>query len=433
MSLGVPMLLAGDEMGRTQGGNNNAYCQDNEISWVDWKMDDRRRKLLSFTRRLIELRHKFPVLQRRRFFVGDYIGDSRSKDVTWLRPDGTEMTARDWQRPILAALGMTMGGDAIHELDERGQRETGDGLLVLMNAHDESVRFKLPTGHGGTTWLLELDTDREIDEPMPCQGEYDVAGRAVVVFRQPLTEQAEISPPSPQRAMDEGTIGTASHLRRAGVLMPLFSMRRKDNWGLGDIADLPRFAQWAARAGFSVVQLLPVNAVGALNPSPYAAISAFALDPVYLSLDDCEDFVAAGGRDALPSAVRAEIAALATTPIVQWSRVRAAKGEGVRMAFERFHRDEWLPRTHRARELGSFRKENNSWLDDYALFVVLHEQFGKSWQEWPLGPRERTPDAIAHRHAWTTPMPFWSRHGSSGSSTFNGERRGASRAMQESN
>jgi isoamylase len=398
MSQGVPMLLAGDEMGRTQGGNNNAYCQDNEISWLDWKMDERRRELLAFTRRLIALRRELPVLQRRRFFVGDYIWDSRSKDVTWLRPDGNEMNARDWQRPCLSALGITMGGDAIAMLDELGQPLVGDGLLVLMNAHHEPLRFKLPSGQGGPEWLLELDTDDDRKTTLRCAGEYELAGRSVVVFRQPLPKPHVVEGAVQKRATEPRAAPRpvlASHSRRAGVLMPLFSIRQRDNWGLGSIADLPRFARWAGRAGFSVLQLLPVNAVGDLDPSPYAAVSAFALDPVYLSLDDCDDFKAAGGRDALSPAVRDELRSLATAPLVGWSRVRAIKKEAIVLAFQRFLRDEWQPRTARARALGSFMREQRAWLDDYGLFATLHERLRTSWMDWPLGLRERTPDAIA--------------------------------------
>jgi isoamylase len=395
MSQGVPMLLAGDEMGRTQRGNNNAYCQDNELSWVDWKMDDRRRRLLAFTRHLIALRHELPVLQRRRFFVGDYIWDSRSKDLTWLRPDGEELDAHDWQRPWLSTLGFMMGGDAIPVLDEMGQRLVGDGLLVLMNAHRDPTHFKLPAGAGGTDWVLELDTNDDEKTGTSCAGQYHVAGCSTVVLRQPLPDRAQLPAGRPDHA--EGPARRAAvRPRRAGVLLPLFSIRRQDDWGVGGIADIPRFARWAARGGFSVLQLLPVNAVGDADASPYAAVSAFAIDPVYLSLDEAEDFQAAGGRGALSPALQKELAVLSTTPGVAWARVRAVKREASRIAFRRFLRDEWSGHTARARQLGTFMKENRAWLDDYSLFATLSDRFQKSWSEWPLGLRERTPDAIAH-------------------------------------
>jgi 4-alpha-glucanotransferase len=402
MSQGVPMIVAGDEMGRTQGGNNNAYCQDNEISWIDWRLDERKQRLLEFTRRLIALRAELPVLQRRRFFVGDYIWDSRSKDLTWLRPDGVELSPLDWQRPWLSSLAFMLGGDAIPTVDERGERLLGDGVLVLTNPHHEPIRFHLPEGAGGNKWTLQFDTSDDKNRGVVCTGDYRVQARAMAVLRQPIPAEAMRGKPSVEWMAEADTAPRATmtltperRIRRAGVLVPLFSLRRKGNWGIGEIADIPKFAAWAERSGFSILQLLPVNAVGGYDASPYAAISAFALDPVYLCLDQCEDFTAAGGRDALPPAMRDELRALEASDLVRWDRVRALKREGIRIAFERFLRDEWQSRTGRARELGNFMKNSRTWLDDYALFSVIHEQRQESWRDWPLGIRERTPDAIS--------------------------------------
>ncbi|MBV9948775.1 MAG: glycogen debranching protein GlgX, partial [Myxococcales bacterium] len=400
MSQGVPLLMAGDEMGRTQRGNNNGYCQDNEISWVDWRLDDRRRRLLAFTKRLIAFRHSMPVLQRRRFFVGDYIWDSGTKDLTWLQPNGNELTPRDWQRPKLASLAFQIGGDAIPSLDERGQRMVGDGLLVFMNAHHEPVRFKIPDGAAGPEWLLEFDTHDDEKTGLPCQGEYQVAGRAIVAFRQALPDEAKVPTAPAQRAFLEPErplpVAAAATLRRAGVLLPLFSMRRRENWGIGDIGDIARFARWAGKAGFSVVQLLPVNATSTLDASPYAAISAFALDPVYLDLDACDDFQAAGGREALSPSIRAELDAARASELVDWPRVRAVKAEAIRLAFQRFLRDEWQKETDRARGLRNFIRHERQWLDDYALFTTIHAGQKKAWSEWSHGLSERRPDAIAN-------------------------------------
>ncbi|MDP9148755.1 MAG: 4-alpha-glucanotransferase [Myxococcota bacterium] len=182
--------------------------------------------------------------------------------------------------------------------------------------------------------------------------------------------------------------------RRAGLLIPLFSIRTGTGWGLGEIADIPRFASWAARAGFSVLQLLPVNEVSGADASPYSAISAFALDPVYLSLEDCEDFTAAGGRAALLPDVQKRLDAARDAPLVDWPSVRAIKKEGIALAFTRFLREEWDKKSSRASQLTTFMRENSSWLDEYALFLVLHEKFGKSWLDWPAGARDRDPAAI---------------------------------------
>ncbi|MBI2080846.1 MAG: glycogen debranching protein GlgX [candidate division NC10 bacterium] len=158
LSQGVPMLLAGDEIGRTQQGNNNAYCQDNEISWVDWQLDRPRRDLLEFTRQLIRLFHRHPVLRRRQFFQGRQIRGSEVKDLSWIRPDGKEMTEEDWNNPSARCLGLRLAGDAIGEVDERGNRVTDDTLLVLVNAHHEPVSFVLPAHRRGVRWELVLET-----------------------------------------------------------------------------------------------------------------------------------------------------------------------------------------------------------------------------------------------------------------------------------
>jgi glycogen operon protein len=192
LSQGVPMLVAGDEMGNTQGGNNNAYCQDNEISWIDWDLDERRKALLEFTSRLIHFRHRQPVLQRRRFFRGERIWDSESRDLVWFRPDGTEMSAEDWQKPFVRSLAFLLGGDAIPMVDERGQRIVGDGLLVLLNAHHEAVRMTVPPPQQGCRWLIEFytaDDRRGPEEPVPA-GHFELTGRSLAVFRQVCEEPA---------------------------------------------------------------------------------------------------------------------------------------------------------------------------------------------------------------------------------------------------
>ncbi|NVJ05334.1 glycogen debranching protein GlgX [Myxococcus sp. AM001] len=185
LSTGIPMIVAGDEMGRTQGGNNNAYCQDNALSWVDWNLDERRQKLLEFTRKLIHFRHRQPVLQRRRFFKGQHLWDSEHKDLTWFRPDGTEMKAEDWEKPFVRSLAFLLGGDAIPTPDERGQRIIGDALLVLLNSHHEPVTYKLPPAAQGQRWELELCTTDDNRGPEPVKGAtFELIGRSLAVFRQ---------------------------------------------------------------------------------------------------------------------------------------------------------------------------------------------------------------------------------------------------------
>jgi len=182
--------------------------------------------------------------------------------------------------------------------------------------------------------------------------------------------------------------------RRAGVLIPLFSVRTKAGWGLGEIPDLVAMAKWAAQAGIRVVQMLPVCAVSGGETSPYSASTAFAIDPVYLGLDACEDFVAAGGRATLSAADGQLLEEVAAAPNVPWNRLRPLKERAMRLAFAQFRGQEWRRRSKRARRLTQFREENRDWIEDYALFVVLHRQWGKHWREWPAELANRRPDAL---------------------------------------
>jgi isoamylase len=186
LSQGVPMLTAGDELGRTQRGNNNPYCQDNALSWVSWTLDERAERLLAFTQRLIRFRHEQPVLQRRRFFRGDYIWDSRSKDLTWFRPDGSEMTREDWEKPFTRAFAFLLGRDAVASLDELGHVLIGEAVLVLINAYWKRLHFVLPSTEPEVSWQLALDTsNRHKAKLRKAPGGrlvYDVAGRSLAVF-----------------------------------------------------------------------------------------------------------------------------------------------------------------------------------------------------------------------------------------------------------
>ncbi|HET9595088.1 MAG TPA: glycogen debranching protein GlgX [Anaeromyxobacteraceae bacterium] len=188
LAQGVPMLCAGDEMGKTQRGNNNAYCQDNELSWLDWKLDARRQALLGFTIRMIRLRQDQPVLERRRFFSGEHLGDSSLKDLAWFRPDGQEMTAEDWRQPYIRSLAYLLAGDAIATPDERGERIVGDTLLVLMNAHHEAVRYTLPAIEWGREWRILVDTAGASDakqDVLFASGQVEVAGRSLLALSRP--------------------------------------------------------------------------------------------------------------------------------------------------------------------------------------------------------------------------------------------------------
>ena len=183
-SQGTPMLLAGDEFGRTQGGNNNAYAQDNEISWVDWeRMGENERTLCAFTRRLLQIRATKPVLRRRRFLTGAYNEELDVKDVTWLTPSGEEMTPEQWNNPSARALGVLLDGRAQPTGIRRPGRELT--MLLILNAHHDTVTFKLNPVVGGSCWMLLVDTNQpELEDPHPLAFgvDYDVAGRSFLLL-----------------------------------------------------------------------------------------------------------------------------------------------------------------------------------------------------------------------------------------------------------
>jgi len=159
-SQGVPMMLGGDELGRTQQGNNNAWCQDNELSWFDWDSADG--GLLKFARRVIFLRKNHPVFRRTRFFIG---GGEDLPDGWWMRPDGREMTQRDWRNSVARAIGVFLNGEEVDAMTPRGQSVNDESFLLLFNAHHEPVTFSLPTRRFGGRWKLELSTaEPELEE-----------------------------------------------------------------------------------------------------------------------------------------------------------------------------------------------------------------------------------------------------------------------------
>ncbi|HET6764513.1 MAG TPA: glycogen debranching protein GlgX, partial [Longimicrobiaceae bacterium] len=158
LSQGVPMICGGDEMGRTQHGNNNAYCQDSELAWQHWTPGPDEERLLEFTRRVARLRRDHPTFRRRRFFRGREIRGSEVKDLTWVRPDGHEMTDQEWNSGMVKCFGMVLGGDAMEEWDERGKQVRDDDFLLLLNADGAAMSFTLPPCVVASGWELVLDT-----------------------------------------------------------------------------------------------------------------------------------------------------------------------------------------------------------------------------------------------------------------------------------
>jgi glycogen operon protein len=189
LSQGTPMLCGGDEIGRTQAGNNNAYCQDNDISWLQWSLPSAAARQLEFTRRLIRLRLDHPVFHRRTFFRGRRIPGSAAKDLAWFRPDGKEMSEEDWGNPMSRCLGLRLAGadHALEEVDDMGEPIVDDTFLVLLNADAGPAPFVLPAHEPRERWELVLDT-RTWEAPEPGRtflgGEvYPIEGRALAVLQ----------------------------------------------------------------------------------------------------------------------------------------------------------------------------------------------------------------------------------------------------------
>ena len=189
LSQGVPMLLHGDEVGRTQRGNNNAYCQDNELSWLDWEREDWQEELLAWTQRLVKLRSEHVLLRRRDYFQGRPIRRAGVKDIYWLRADGEEMTDADWFNPEMRCLGMLLPGPAADLTDEEGLPSPDDTLLLLVNAAEDDCSFTLPSVVGRRYWELALDSAKPEANPsaesfMPG-GAYELTGRSLALLTNP--------------------------------------------------------------------------------------------------------------------------------------------------------------------------------------------------------------------------------------------------------
>lgn len=182
LSQGLPMMLAGDEFNRTQQGNNNAYCQDNDTSWVDWRLADKHKPTVDFVRTLTALRHHYPVLRRNRFLIGAVNEELGVKDVTWIHPSGAEMNEETWKDAGLRCIGMLLDGRApATAIRERGTEAT---LLLIFNSHHESVRFVMPAPVEGANWQLQLDSDgpSRVNQMAVPSEPYEISPRSVSVF-----------------------------------------------------------------------------------------------------------------------------------------------------------------------------------------------------------------------------------------------------------
>ena len=195
LSQGVPMLNSGDESGHTRLGNNNPYCQDSPLSWLDWNPCPDRQALLDFTRRVLHLRRSQPVFRRRGFFQGRPIHGASIKDLYWIRPDGEEMTDADWNAGHARCFGMALPGDQIEETGEQGERIVGDTFVIIFNADEKPVGFRLGARHRDIVWIREFDTSdpEAARERFPMMAVYPMQGRSLAVLRASFSR----TPPNP--------------------------------------------------------------------------------------------------------------------------------------------------------------------------------------------------------------------------------------------
>jgi glycogen operon protein len=176
LSQGVPMILGGDEISRTQNGNNNAYCQDSEITWVDWSLDERKVALLEFTQKLILMRRDHPNLHRRKFYQGRAIRGTEEKDIVWLRPDGQEMSDEEWGLGWVRCLGVMLNGETLGDVDEGGEPIHDDTFLILLNCHHEPIQFFVPKPPEAEKWEIVLDTN---DPTLEANARFSDPGQAI--------------------------------------------------------------------------------------------------------------------------------------------------------------------------------------------------------------------------------------------------------------
>ena len=195
-SQGVPMLLAGDELSHTQNGNNNTYCQDNELTWLKWELDDGQKDFLEFVRQVTRIWREQPVFQRRKFFLGRAIRGDDIKDLSWFQPDGDEMSDDAWNAGYIKCLGIRLAGDVITDVNERGEPLIGDTILILLNAHHEPIPFKLPAARAEHSWLQLVDTAAGANGATILEpgAEYPLQGRSLVMLRTIAKDEPSLPP-----------------------------------------------------------------------------------------------------------------------------------------------------------------------------------------------------------------------------------------------
>jgi len=222
LSHGVPMLAHGDEMGRTQQGNNNVYCQDNELAWMDWDLDEAACDLLEFTRHIVTLRQQHPVFRRRRFLKGDadHGGESDLGDIAWFTPTGEHMSEEHWSNGYARSVLVFLNGEAIVEPDPRGERIVDDSFLVLFNAHHEALDFTLPSPDYGPEWMVIFDTAQELDAGTVLRAGHELraTARSTIVLTRPRPTSLAAGAPTASTGQAITPVHSAQQVPTVGAI-----------------------------------------------------------------------------------------------------------------------------------------------------------------------------------------------------------------------
>ena len=364
-SRGTPMLAMGDEFGRTQRGNNNAYAQDSALTWLDWAGADE--TLARFTAALIRLRREHPALRADEWLTGAEPADGGPRDVEWRRADGHEMMPNDWASPSTQALVAVLS---------HGRGAALDRVAVTLHRDERETRIHLPAPRAGFAWMLRLDSGRAVPvlaPPQPVTGDsFIVAGHSVAVaVESPVPGVADrpapaYRPPHLRDNTNEGARAPMTFSRSAGILLHPTSLPGAH--GIGDFGpDAHKFLDFLSDAGMTIWQMLPIGPTG-YGDSPYQCFSAFAANPLLVHLPGGGDFPAHH---------------------VDFARVIPHKLALLRRATDAFTPGD----AYRA-----FVDRQGWWLEDYALFMALKGAHGGvAWPEWETGAAHREPAAL---HAW---------------------------------
>ena len=291
LSQGVPMLRAGDELSHTQRGNNNAYCQDNELSWLDWDLDARRKEFLEFVRAMLALRAGQPALRRRKFFHGRKIRGV--KDISWFEASGHEMRDEAWNNPSVRALAIRLAGDAIDDVDDRGRPILGDNLLILLNASRQAASFSVPVARSGGPWQPAAATTPQAAPADGALVTVDGPGLAVFVSTLAVAPQpASVGAMAAPRGLSEEPLREAVRETVRAAYVPVSTYRLQMNRRF-TFKDATALVPYLAGLGVEAVYLSPIGAAQPGSPHGYDVIDPNLLNPEIGSWQDYEAFCAA--------------------------------------------------------------------------------------------------------------------------------------------